>query len=65
MLFDKIKAICAEKGMSISLLERTAGLGNGTIDGWNDSSPRLDKIMAVAKVLEIPLEELIKEEEET
>lgn len=62
MLFDRIKAICAEKGMSISYLERTAGLGNGTIDGWNNSSPRLDNVIAVAKVLDVPIEKLIKEE---
>lgn len=64
VLFDKIKAICQEKGMSISLLERTAGLGNGTIDGWNTSSPRLENILAVAKVLGVPLSELVGGEDE-
>lgn len=62
MIFDKIKAICDERKISISALERMANLGNGTISGWNESSPRLDKIMAVAKVLEIPLSALVEEE---
>ena len=62
MLFDKIKAICSEKNISISYLERQAGLGNGTIDGWNESNPRLDSIIAVSKVLEIPIDELVKDE---
>lgn len=62
MIFDKIKAICEEKKISISALERMADLGNGTISGWNESSPRLDKIMAVAKVLEVPLSVLVEEE---
>lgn len=62
MIFDKIKAICDERKISISALERMANLGNGTISGWNESSPRLDKIMAVANALEIPLAELIKED---
>ena len=65
MLFDRIKNICSERGMSISYLERTAGLGNGTIDGWNDSSPRLDNIIAVSKVLGVSIDELIKDEGES
>lgn len=62
MIFDNIKAICEERKLSISALERMAGLGNGTISGWNESSPRLDKITAVADALGIPLSELIKDE---
>lgn len=64
MIFDNIKAICEERKLSISALERMAGLGNGTISGWNESSPRLDKITAVADALGIPLLELIKDEVE-
>lgn len=64
MIFDNIKAICEERKLSISALERMAGLGNGTISGWNESSPRLDKITAVADALGIPLSELIKDEVE-
>lgn len=63
VIFDKIKSICDEKKISISALERMAGLGNGTISGWNESSPRLDKITAVANALNIPLTDLIEGEE--
>ena len=63
MIFDNIKTMCEERGMSISALERKAGLGNGTISGWSESSPRLEKIMAVANVLGVTIEDLIKKEE--
>lgn len=61
-IFDNIKNICEDKGLSISALERKANIGNGTIHKWNESSPRLNKVMAVANALEIPLAELIGEE---
>lgn len=60
MIYDNVKAICEERNLPISALERMAGLGNGTISGWNESSPRLDKITAVAKALDVPLEALTK-----
>lgn len=61
-IFDNIKDVCEDRGLSISALERKANIGNGTISRWNESSPRLDKIMAVAKALEVPLSVLIEEE---
>lgn len=61
MIYDNIKSICSDRGISISALERMAGLGNGTISRWNESSPRLDNIKEVADCLEVPLEELITE----
>lgn len=60
MIFNNIKKICDEKGISISQLEKEAGLGNGTISGWKESMPRIDKLQAVAKVLNSEVNKLIE-----
>ena len=59
MIYDKIKKIAQEKGISIMALEQKANLGNGTIGKWKNSDPGVGKIKAVAEVLEVKLEELI------
>ena len=51
MIYDKIKTICNSKGISIRSVEKEAGLSNGAISKWNDASPTVDKLQAVAKVL--------------
>lgn len=60
MLFDKIKEICKEKGISISSVEKQAGLGNGVISKWNGSSPTVDSLKAVAKVLKVKVDKLLE-----
>lgn len=59
MLYDKIKDICKEKGISIAFVEREAGLGNGVISKWNKSSPTIDNLKSVAKVLKVKVDKLI------
>lgn len=61
MIFNNIKKICDEKGISIFQLEKEAGLGNGTISGWKESMPRIYKLQAVAKVLEVKVDKLLAE----
>ena len=61
MVFENVKRICDEKGITISQLEKEAGLGNGTIGGWKNSSPRVDSLQAVARVLKVKVEKLLKE----
>ena len=58
-IYDKIKAICEEKGMSIRQLEVSAGLKNGAISKWNDSSPTIKSLKAVADVLKVKVDKLI------
>lgn len=60
MIYDKIKEICKEKGVSPSSVEKKAGLGNGAVTKWNDFSPSVKNLKAVADVLEISVDELIK-----
>lgn len=58
-IYDKIKAICEEKGMSVRQLEAAAGLKNGAISKWNDSSPTIKSLKAVADVLKVKVDKLI------
>ena len=58
-IYDKIKAMCEKKGMSVRQLEVAAGLKNGAISKWNDSSPTIKSLKAVADVLKVKVDKLI------
>lgn len=60
MVYEKIAKLCAEKGISVYSLERTLGLGNGTIKGWKDTNPRADLLKRVCDYLGISLDEIMK-----
>lgn len=60
MIYENIKAICEEKNISISALEKKAALGNGTIGKWRDSKPKVDTLAKVAGVLNVSLSRLMK-----
>lgn len=60
MLYEKILKICKEKKISISKLEAECGLGNATIRGWKESSPRVDSLKKVADYLGVPIWELLE-----
>lgn len=60
-IYDKIKKICEEKGMSITYVEKKAELGNGLISKWNDSVPSVANLKKVANILEVTVDELIGE----
>lgn len=63
-MYEVIKKLCDEKGISISKLEKDAGLGNGTIRYWTNGVPRLDSLERVAKVLGIKVTTLINKSKE-
>lgn len=59
LIYDKIKEICKSKKISVTQLEKEAGLSNGAISKWNESSPTIDKLQSVAKVLKIKVDKLL------
>ncbi len=60
-IFENVMAIAEKKGLKRCTLEAKAGLGNGTIAAWkNGASPNVEKLMKVADVLEVKIEELLK-----
>ena len=60
-MYEKVKAIAEKKGLSISAVEKMAGLANGTIGKWRESSGgvRIESVKAVAAALEVPIEDII------
>lgn len=58
-IYDRIKEICEEKDISVRQLEIEAGLKNGAISKWNDSSPTIKSLKAVADVLKVKVDKLI------
>ena len=64
MLGDTVERLCREQGMSLAELERRAGVGQGQIKKWKalENAPRADKVLAVARVLGVTMEELMREE---
>ena len=63
-MFDKIKALCKERGMTIAELERAADIVPTTMAKWKRISPSVDKVARVAKVLGVTVEELLQDPEE-
>lgn len=63
MLYSKIEEMCKARGISISGLEKAVGLGNATIKGWKESSPRFDNLVKVAEYFECTVDELMKNRE--
>lgn len=59
MIYTKVKKICKEKGISIRAVEIKAGLGNGTISNWDNVSPNVDNVKAVAKALGVKISSLL------
>ena len=62
MLYEKIKQEAEKQNISISALERKAGLGNATIKGWNKSSPSVKNLCAVANVLNVSIEYFLEDD---
>ena len=60
-MLEKIKEICARRGMTIHELEVKAGLGNGTVGSWDVSIPTIRTLKAVAEVLGVSVGELVEE----
>lgn len=58
-LIDRLEIEAKKKGLTFNRIERKLGLGNGTIKRWNDQSPRLDKLTAVARFVGVSLDYLV------
>lgn len=59
LIYDKIKEICEEKNISVRQVEIEAGLKNGAISKWNESSPTIKSLKSVADVLKVKVDKLI------
>ena len=58
-MVDLIRRLCKEQGKTLFSLEKECGFGNGTINKWDKNSPSVDKVVAVASALDVPVVELL------
>ena len=58
-LIERLEKTAQERGVSFFCVERDLQLGNGTIKRWAEQSPRLDKLVSVAKYLNVSLDYLV------
>ena len=61
MLYDNVKALCEEKGITIWTLERDLKLPHSSIRKWNENEPGIRKVQKVADYLQVPIEKLLEE----
>lgn len=62
-LYDRIRSLADEKGVSIYRIEKDTGLSNGAISKWNKVVPNSANLMKVAKYLGITVEDLLSNDE--
>ena len=59
-MYEKVKAMAEEHGMSIAALEKKAGIANGTIGRWRDTNgPTVVTLEKIAKALDVDLKDLL------
>lgn len=60
----RMRRLCVEKDTSITKIEKALGYGNGTVSGWKKAKKRapLDRIVAIAEFLEVPVSALTGED---
>lgn len=63
-MVERIKSAAAERGLSLTQLERILGFGVRTIYKWDKNSPSVEKVLTVANFLNVSLYWLITGEAE-
>lgn len=58
-MLDIIRKLCKEQRITIGALEVKAGLATNTINRWDKTSPSISRVVAVADVLGVSLDELV------
>lgn len=64
MILKRIEELANKEGITIAALEKKLGFGNGTIRGWKDSSPTVEKLKKVADYFKMPMEYFLEEKEQ-
>lgn len=63
MIFKRIEELASKEGTAIAALEKKLGFGNGTIRGWKDGSPTVEKLKKVADYFGVPMEYFLEDRE--
>lgn len=60
MLYDNVKNLSKEKGISIMQLEKDCGFPRSSVCKWNENEPGIWKVKKVAEYLNVPINKLLK-----
>lgn len=65
-IYSNVESLVKEKGMTISQLEKKAGIANGTIGKWRDGNniPLITTLTKVAETLGVTVNRLLKEKQD-
>lgn len=63
LIYERVMKLIDEQKLTRAKVEAGAGLGNGTIESWKDGNPTINKIEAVAGILGVSVEELVRKED--
>lgn len=61
MIYENIKELAKKKKIPLYIVEQKAGLSAGAITKWKTISPTVKSLQAVAKVLSVTVNALLKE----
>lgn len=61
LIYENIKELGEKKKIPLREIEQKSGLSNGAISKWKTLSPTVKSLQAVAKVLEVTVDTLLKE----
>ena len=60
-LYKKVQEACADNNISVTNLEKKLKFARGSIYKWDANRPSIDRVFAVAKELNKPMEFFIEE----
>lgn len=61
MIYENVVELAKRKRMTISNVEREAGIAKGSISKWKKVSPSISNVQAVANVLGVTVNRLLRE----
>ena len=64
MILKNISNLCAKNCIRIAKLEKTVGIGNGTIGRWEKTSPTVDNLKKVADYFGVTVNDLLADVED-
>lgn len=62
LIYDRIKELCAKKGISIYRLEKDLSFSSCSICKWKTSTPSVDKVQKVANYFGVTVNYLLEGE---
>lgn len=62
-MYKNYEKLRDERGMTNSQVAKETGIGENTLSQWKSgrSTPKADKLMKIAKLFGVPMEELLQE----